>query len=136
MKYFKVFFLLTCCILISCAKNNFTDVKEVLELEIDTISTINQEKYNFINTNTNQDVSIIHHLDHTGFHFYNSLKFKTENLGAIVGGTGLRVRITQNGGQTWRQVRFSNFANVFHSISFVDQAMFVVGENKFIFKSL
>lgn len=110
-------------------------MKEVLELEIDTTSNITQKEYAFLNINTNQEVSILHHLEQTGFHFYNSLEFKTEELGVLVGGTGLRVRITEDGGKTWKQFRFSRFANAFHSISFSDKSLFIVGESKYIFKS-
>ncbi len=135
MKNFKIHFLLTLCIVYSCSKNNYIDIHEVLELEVDIVNNITQKKYDFLNTNTNQKVSVLHHLEETGFHFYNSVKFKTENIGVLVGGTGLRVRITENGGETWKQFRFSSFANSFHSISFSEKSLFIVGESKYIFKS-
>lgn len=135
MKNFKIIFLFFLCVLCSCSKNNFKNIQEVLELENDTTSNITQKRYDFLNSNTNQEVSILHHLEQTSFHFYNSLAFKTEELGVLVGGTGLRVRITENGGKTWKQFRFSRFANVFHSVSFSDKSLFIVGESKYIFKS-
>lgn len=54
----------------------------------------------------------------------------------MVGGTGLRARITQDGGSSWTEFRFSKFANAFHSVSFSDNAIFIVGESKYIFRSM
>ena len=134
IKKLKVLLLFFSGILYSCSQNNFEEVKNISEIEYTTTSST-QEKYTFLNTKTNQKVSILHHLQQTGFHFYNSLQFKNENTGVLVGGTGLRTRITTDGGKTWKEHSFSRFANSFHSVAFSGKALYIVGESKYIFKS-
>ena len=115
--------------------NAFIPLNEASEIEYHTSSVMGQQPYVFTNTSTNNDVSILNHLDETGFHFYQGLKFKNENFGVLVGGTGLRVRLTENGGTNWREIRFSRFSNAFQSVDFSGDTIFIVGANQHIFKS-
>ncbi|MGS2764785.1 YCF48-related protein [Sinomicrobium sp. M5D2P9] len=133
-KYIPIISIFLLLLFFSCSKDSYIDISEVPEIELSTISTTHAN-HSFVNTANNQDVSILNSLDETGFHFYNSFKFKTEAIGILVGGTGLRARITQDGGMSWTEFRFSKFANAFHSVSFSDNAVFIVGESKYIFRS-
>lgn len=142
--YCYTLILLTVVIMVSC-KNEvkkktesvpiFTAVSNVPEIEYNMVNGIAQRQNLFLNTVTNDSVTVVHHLQNTAFHFYNNVKFKTTNKGVLVGGAGLRVRLTENAGSTWNEVSFSKFANTFHSASFNGNSLFVVGESKFIFRS-
>lgn len=134
-KYIPIILIFLIPLFFSCSKNSNININEVPEIEFSTISNITQTNHSFVNTVNNQDVSILNSLDETGFHFYNSFKFKTEAIGVLVGGTGLRARITQDGGMSWNEFRFSKFGNAFHAVSFSDNAIFIVGESKYIFRS-
>lgn len=130
---FAVGFLYSCSIK---PKTNFTDIKEVEDsffVISDTIIT--QINESFINISSNQEVSVLHHLDETELHTYNSVKFKTKNIGILVGGQGLRTRITTNGGETWLEKKFSDWGNTFHSVAFSENSIFVVGESKYIYRT-
>lgn len=134
-KYIPIISILLTSLFVSCSKSNYIPITKVPEIEFSTIGDITQDKYNFTNEVNKQNVSIINGLDETGFHFYSGLKFKTEDIGVLVGGTGLRARITQNAGETWEEYRFSEFANAFHSVAFSGNTIFIVGESKYIFRS-
>lgn len=114
---------------------NFIPINKAPRIEYNTSNNITQNQHEFTNTTSNQEVSILHHLDETGFHFYQGLKFKDNNLGVIVGGTRLSARITQNGGKNWKEVNFSRFANSFQSVDFSGNNIFIVGANNYIYKS-
>jgi photosystem II stability/assembly factor-like uncharacterized protein len=114
---------------------NFIPINKAPRIEYNTFNNITQNQYSFTNTTSNQEVSILHHLDETGFHFYQGLKFKDNNLGVIVGGTRLRARITLNGGKNWKEVSFSRFANSFQSVDFSGNNIFIVGASNYIYKS-
>ncbi|MGG6230456.1 WD40/YVTN/BNR-like repeat-containing protein [Tenacibaculum sp. SDUM215027] len=114
---------------------NFIPINKAPRIEYNTSNNITQNQHKFTNTTSNQEVSIVHHLDETGFHFYQGLKFKDNNLGVIVGGTRLSARITLNGGKNWREVNFSRFANSFQSVDFSGNNIFIVGANNYIYKS-
>lgn len=114
---------------------SFIPINKAPGIEYNTYNNITQNQYKFTNTSSNQEVSILHHLDETGFHFYQGLKFKNNNLGVIVGGTRLSARITQNGGKTWKEVSFSRFANSFLSVDFSGNNIFIVGADNYIYKS-
>lgn len=120
----------------SCSKNHYTNITEIPEITISTKEGIPSENYTFVNTVNNQKVSVLHSLDKTGFHFYNDVEFKNEDIGVLAGGTGLRTRITQDGGMSWTEFRFSEFANAFHAAAFSGNALFVVGESQYIFRSM
>lgn len=89
----------------------------------------------FENTAQNAPASIIHGLEDTSFHFYNAAAFATEQKGVLVGGAGMRIRSTLDGGQTWKDIRFSRFANTLHSAAIKDGQAFAVGEGSYILKS-
>lgn len=133
MNNYILIFLIS--LFLSCSKNNYIPIKEVPEIEFSTIDTSTQTDLSFINTANNQNVSILNSLEETRFHFYNSIKFKTEDIGILAGGTGLRARITKNGGANWKEYSFSKFANAFHSVSFSGNTIFIVGESNYIFRS-
>ncbi len=142
MKKITILLLCILSIIYSCSekqnkevKHTFVAVKEVPEIELETVTDSTQKNYDFINTTTNQKVSVLHHIEQTAFHVYNSVTFTTDKIGVLVGGTGLRARITKNGGKTWKQYSFSRFANSFHDIAFVNKSLFVVGESNYIFKT-
>jgi len=133
MNNFILIFLIS--LFLSCSKNNYIPITQVPEIEFSTIDAITQTEHSFVNTTNNQNVSILNSLEETGFHFYNSLNFKTEDIGILVGGTRLRARITQNGGANWKEFSFSKFANAFHSVTFSGNTIFIVGESKYVFRS-
>lgn len=114
---------------------SFIPLKEAGDIEFSTLTNIQQEQNKFTNTATKKGVKILHHLDETGFHFYQDVKFKNKNIGVIVGGTRLRARITENGGKSWKEFSFSRFANKFESIAFSRNTMFIVGASNYIFRS-
>ncbi|MBE7638770.1 hypothetical protein GUB10_00345 [Salegentibacter sp. BLCTC] len=134
-KNYIILFIALIATLFSCSENNYINIEEAPEIEFSSLNTINREKYSFTNKVSKQNVSIINSVEKTGFHFYNSFKFKTEDIGVLVGGTGLRARVTQDGGGSWQEFRFSKFANTFHSVAFSGHTIFIVGESKYIFKS-
>ncbi|QDO93896.1 hypothetical protein FNB79_07830 [Formosa sediminum] len=115
--------------------NAFIPLKEAAEIEYTIHSVMPEQPYVFTNTSTQNDVSILNQLDNTEFHYYQGLKFKNDDFGVLVGGTGLRVRITKNGGENWKEIRFSRFSNAFQSVDFSDKNIFIVGANQYIFKS-
>lgn len=131
-KYISILLIL---LFLSCSKSNYIPIMEVPEIEFSSVDNITQADHSFINTANNQNVSIVNSLDETGFHFYNSFKFRTEDIGILVGGTGLRGRVTQNAGTSWTEFRFSKFSNAFHSVAFSGNTIFIVGESKYIFRS-
>ena len=134
-KYFLFLSIVLILLFLSCSESNYITIEEVPEIDFNTGSYSIQDKYNFTNKVNGQNVSILNSIDKTGFHFYNGVKFKTEDIGVLVGGTGLRARITRNGGESWREFRFSKFANVFHSVAFSGNTIFIIGESKYIFRS-
>ncbi len=146
VKYILFVFLTILSIsLISCdnkvTASTYTPVKETTDpydLEgketIITKNIVMHAKF-FVNTVTNDTVNVLHHLDKTGFHFYNAVAFKSEKEGVIVGGAGLKIRTTTDGGLHWQENRFSKFANPFHSVVINKDNIFVVGESQFIYKS-
>ena len=131
-KHITILFLSFFC---SCSKSHYTNIAEIPEITFSTTENIPSESYSFFNTISNREVTVLHSLDETGFHFYNDVEFKNEKVGVLVGGTGLRSRITQDGGMNWTESRFSEFANAFHAVTFSGNAMFIVGESKYIFRS-
>lgn len=102
----KIFYhLLMLLFITSCAENkqdiSYLPVKETTDTydldgnEMIVIKNIKMSPKKFINTVTNDTVSILHHLDNTGFHFYNGsfektpcifccTLFKYNGLGAIL----------------------------------------------------
>lgn len=130
--YISIFLI---SLFLSCSESNYIPITEIPEIEFNTVDNITQTNYSFVNSTNNQNVSIINNLTETGFHFYNSFKFKTKNIGVLVGGTGLKARITQNGGNSWKEFSFSKFSNTFHSVAFSGNTIFIVGESKYIFRS-
>ncbi|XLS29613.1 WD40/YVTN/BNR-like repeat-containing protein [Flavobacteriaceae bacterium M23B6Z8] len=130
------FTILSICI--SCAqqeKKNWVDINTLPEVEWERSSEIKNEIVNFTNTATGASVSVLHNMERNGFHFYNGLAHHSQNELAIVGGTGLRVRITANKGQSWTEHRFSGFANPFYAATFNGDTLYTVGESKYIFKT-
>lgn len=133
-----------CCFLlislVSCTDNtptsNYTPVSELPEIEASPpITNIASENNTFTNTVSNSPVTVLHHLDKTGFHFYNAVAFKSKKEGMMVGGTGLRIRTTTDGGLHWQENSSSRFSNPFHSLAFSGNNVFVVGENEYIYRS-
>ncbi|WP_103068162.1 YCF48-related protein [Aquimarina sediminis] len=114
---------------------NFIPINQAPEIRYNTFDNIIQDQHKFTNITSNREVSILHHLDETGFHFYSGVKFMDNNIGVIVGGTRLRARITQNGGKNWREVSFSRFSNSFQSVDFSGNTIFIVGSSNYIYKS-
>lgn len=111
----------------------FNKVETVLDNEFLTKETITQTNTSFVNASSKQEVSIIHHIEESGFHVYNGMDFKNKGVGVIVGGAGLITRITKNGGETWLENRFSRFGNPFYSVAFSDTTIFAVGDSEYIF---
>lgn len=133
-KWRRAFLFLFALLLIGCSKEQaFVDINEALDIDVAVGEKIKVEKVVFTNTQTNQPVEIIHYLDNTDFRFYNSVSFNDSNSGVLVGGTRLSVSITDDGGQTWQEYKFSKFANAFHDVGFANDKVFIVGESKFIF---
>ena len=142
INYSILFILITC---ISCSKkkeiNTYIPVKETTDTydldgkEMLVIKNIAMQPKTFVNTVTNESVRIIHHLENTSLHFYNAVAFANEKKGGIVGGAGLRIRTTLDGGLHWQENRFSRFANAFHSLSIQNDTLFVVGESQYIYRS-
>ena len=142
MKYLKTLLFISIFILFSCSNNKeasvkigYIDVKELPEIEFVVKNNIPHKILEFNNTATTEKVSVLHHLENTSFHFYNAVKFKTENIGVMVGGTGLKTRITKDGGKSWNEFQFSQFSNAFHSLAFINNSLFIVGESNYIFRS-
>ncbi len=137
--------LLFFIMLYSCSVNQeittYIPVKETIDTydldgkETMVTKNIAMQPKRFINMVTNDTVTVIHHLDNTGFHFYNAVAFENEKRGVIVGGAGLRIRTTTDGGLHWQENRFSKFANYFHSLTLHNDTIFVVGESKYIYRS-
>jgi len=122
--------------------SNYTPVRVVIDsYDLDGDGTtlvaknIVMKNNTFTNTVTSDTVKLIHHLTNSGFHFYNAVAFKSEKEGIMVGGTGLRIRTTIDGGLHWKENVFSKFANPFHSVAFNKENVFVVGENKYVYRS-
>ncbi|WP_324028193.1 YCF48-related protein [Maribacter sp. BPC-D8] len=142
MNKIKRLILVLILILISCKGQNnqeekpltgFNKVELVLDNEFITKDTITQKSISFLNSTTKQEVSVLHHIEETGFHMYNGMSFKNKDVGVIVGGAGLITRITKDGGKTWLENRFSRFGNPFYSVAFSDNSIFVVGDSEYIF---
>lgn len=144
-KIVKYILLVLSISLVSCTNKEtvptYIPVKEITDpydlegKETIVIKNIEMPAKSFINTVTNDTVKVLHHLDKTGFHFYNAVAFKSEKEGVIAGGTGLRVRTTTDGGLHWQENQFSKFANAFHAVAINKGNIFVVGESQFIYKS-
>ncbi len=140
-----LFIFLALILITSCAENKqvitYFPVKETTDTydldgnEMMVIKNIKMNPKKFINTATNDTVSILHHLNNTGFHFYNAVAFSDEKKGVIVGGAGLRIRTTRDGGLHWQENRFSKFSNPFYSVAIKNDTIFAVGENKNIYRS-
>ncbi len=138
-KYPTYFLLIT---LISCTSQTpNSKYRPVDSYDLDgnrttlVVKNIVMKNATFTNTVTNNTVTVLHHLKNTSFHFYNAVAFKSDNEGIIVGGTGLKIRTTKDGGLHWKENSFSKFANAFHSISFTKENVFVVGEDNYIYRS-
>ncbi len=146
MKITILFFnLLLFIFLISCSEKkqviSYTPVQKTIDAydldgnEMMVAQNIKMKPKSFINTINKDTVMIIHHLGQTGFHFYNAVAFSDEKKGVIVGGAGLRIRTTRDGGLHWQENKFSRFANTFYSVAVKNDTIFVVGENKNIYRS-
>ena len=142
MKTLRSLMLILIVVLHSCKGQNnqeekpltgFNKVELVLDNEFVTKDTITQKGTSFLNASTNQDVSVLHHIEETGFHMYNGMSFKSQDIGVIVGGAGLITRITKDGGKTWLENRFSRFGNPFYSAAFSGDNIFVIGDSEYIF---
>ncbi len=142
MKIVQFLMLTLLVVLHSCKGQNnqeekpltgFNKVELVLDNEFVTKDTITQKGTSFLNASTNQDVSVLHHIEETGFHMYNGMSFKSQDIGVIVGGAGLITRITKDGGKTWLENRFSRFGNPFYSAAFSGDNIFVIGDCEYIF---
>jgi photosystem II stability/assembly factor-like uncharacterized protein len=142
MKILQSLILIFIVVLNSCKGQNnqeekpltgFNKVEQVLDNEFITKDTITQQNTSFLNATTKQNVSVLHHIEETGFHMYNGLAFKNKNVGIIVGGAGLITRITKDGGKTWLENRFSRFGNPFYSAAFSGDNIFVIGDSEYIF---
>ncbi len=140
-----LFIFLVLILLASCAENKqvitylpvqeTTDTYDLDGNEMMVIKNIKMSPKKFINTATNDTVNILHHLDKTGFHFYNAVAFSDEKKGVIVGGAGLRIRTTKDGGLHWQENKFSKFANTFYSVAVKDDTIFAVGNSENIYRS-
>lgn len=117
----------------SCSR--YTDIENIPAIETTQTLNIKNDIKTFTNTITNKEVSILSHIKKDGFHFYNDVEFVSENEGLIVGGSGLKIRTTKNGGKDWNEYSFSKFANTFHSIAAANGNSYIVGESKYIFKT-
>ena len=142
MKILQSLILIFIVVLNSCKGQNnqeekpltgFNKVEQVLDNEFITKDTITQKGTSFLNATTNQKVSVLHHIEETGFHMYNGMSFKNKDIGVIVGGAGLITRITKDGGKTWLDNRFSRFGNPFYAAAFADDKIFVIGDSEYIF---
>lgn len=116
-------------------KPNYIPVDEFSKFEEITRKEIVHTPIPFENTANEGTVTVIHSLENTNFHVYNASAFETEQKGVIVGGTGLRIRSTLDGGANWREIQLSSFANPFHSAAFSNGEAFIVGEGPYIVKS-
>lgn len=137
MKFLKYLSLSFCCLCFweYSAQDTYTPVSESTEIEMDTNTVSFSEKKYFKNKLTNEKVEVLHSLENTGFHFYNSVSFKDGEQGITAGGSGLRIRVTNNGGKAWKGFSFSRFANAFYSTVLHKKNYFVVGASRYIFKS-
>ncbi len=130
-----------CIILWSCSdaqekeNGNYIPVGEFVQFEEIVREEIPFAPKDFENTAQNTTASIIHGLENTSFHFYNAAAFDTQQKGVLVGGAGMRIRSTLDGGQTWKDIRLSRFANTFHSAAISNGQAFAVGEGSYIVKS-
>lgn len=134
------------CILISfallitsCAtkkeKSFYKPATTAFDLEFIKKDTIAYAPKTVINLVDSTNVSILHSLKNTGFHFYNSVAFANDSIGVIVGGAGMCIRKTTNRGNTWLDYQFSRFANPFYSVTFNNNYFFAVGNNQHIFRN-
>lgn len=127
------------CFFVSCKKvasqSTYKSVKEVPVIEVDTGSVSFQKPPEFTNVVNGKPVKVIHSLEQTGFHFYNSVSFKSEKEGLFAGGSGMRIRVTKDGGLHWKGFSFSRFANAFYSTAIQNGNFYVVGASRYIFKS-
>ncbi len=92
------------------------------------------EPISFENTATNSEAVILHSIQNTSFHLYNAAAFTSLEKGLMVGGTGLRIRTTLNGGKVWKEIKLSGFADAFQSVAFSNGEAYVVGEGSYIVK--
>lgn len=116
-------------------KPNYIPVDEFPKFEEITRKDVVHTPVTFENTSNEGTVTVIHSLENTSFHVYNASAFETQQKGVLVGGTGLRIRSTIDGGLNWREIRLSRFADAFHSAAFSNGKAFVVGEGPYIVKS-
>ncbi|WP_417887749.1 YCF48-related protein [Zunongwangia sp.] len=137
MNNFKIVSLLFCCVcFIKCnSQTHYKPVSDFPEIEIDTNTVNFTDQEHFQNKVTGKTVKVLHSVENTGFHFYNSVSFKNEKTGIIVGGTRLRISSTQDGGQHWKSFSFSGFANAFYCTTIYNNQFFVVGASRFIFRN-
>lgn len=137
MKYLKYIPFIFCYLYFwQCnSQSTYKPVSEILEIEMDTNTVNFSEKKYFKNKLTDEKVEVLHSLENTGFHFYNSVSFKDKEQGIIAGGSGLRIRVTKNGGKAWKGFSFSRFANAFYSTVLHNKNYFVVGASRYIFRS-
>ncbi|WP_324028194.1 hypothetical protein QSV08_09765 [Maribacter sp. BPC-D8] len=109
---------------------SYVNVNDVIDADLLTQHTIPHNITTFSNLTTQQETSIIN----TDIGFWLQTTFKNDSIGIIVGGPELNTRITTNGGETWLENSFG-FMDAFYSAAFSDNAIFVVGESEYIFKT-
>jgi photosystem II stability/assembly factor-like uncharacterized protein len=117
------------------SQTTYQPVEKTSAAALDTGTVHIDQQPEFTNAVTGQSVKVMHGVKNTGFHFYNSLSFKSKEEGIIAGGTRLRIGVTQDGGRHWKNFSFSRFANAFYSTAINDGDMYVVGASKYIFRS-
>ncbi len=135
-------YLIFCALmLMSCNQKKLLEIeqlkgiKEYQDIEIHEKVIDSQTNRTFINSFDKRSVKVLNHLKNTSFHFYNDVNFRDSKTGVLVGGSGLRARLTQSGGSTWKEFQFSKFANSFHSSAFLGENLWIVGESKYLFQT-
>ncbi|MFS4417964.1 WD40/YVTN/BNR-like repeat-containing protein [Maribacter sp. 2307ULW6-5] len=113
----------------------FLPVEEVARFSEMEKSTISFSPQSFDNTALGNKAQLVHHIEHTGFHLYNAAAFVNPQKGVLVGGAGLRIGTTADGGLNWEELRLSRYANMLHSVALGKEGAFAVGETPFILKS-
>ncbi len=135
---YKYIFVIACFLLLASMLDkykNYKNVQEIPEIEMESQFDISDSHHEFTNLIANNKVSVIHSLEFHGFHFYSCVNFKNKDIGVLAGGTGLRLRIAKNGGESWTQIRFSPLSNTFYDLAFSKNTPFAVGESKSLFSS-
>ncbi|QLG45343.1 WD40/YVTN/BNR-like repeat-containing protein [Costertonia aggregata] len=136
----NLYVILVTVLFISCKDTKAQEEEKYIPVdEFSGFREITQEEHKFtprkfINGIDSTEVSLVHSLTNTSFHVYNASAFESDEKGVLVGGTGLRIRSTVDGGKNWKQIQLSPFANSFHSVAFCNGEAFAVGEGSFIAK--